>query len=530
MAPFHIDVDCGRTLGPLRPVWRSFGYDELNWTYTPRGKACFGQIGDLARRAPYYIRCHHTLTSGNGLSWPTMGSGNVYHEDDKGKARYDFRILDQVLETILEAGCKPIVELGFMPAVLSGGPDPGMTYTYGGDERWRYPPRDHSRWQELVFQTVRHCVDVYGKPEVVSWYWEVWNEPDNTLFFQGTVKDYCRVYDHAAAGAALACPEIRIGGPAIGGRARFLDRFLKHCRSGKNAATGKRGSRLDFLSFHAKGTSWPEPGRQEQQPSLRAILRQVDAYERVLERYPDYARLPWLLDECDMAVATHLGVYDFPFYAFHNTAFFPVFLIRMAHALIDRMIVLNRDLVLFTTWAFYAEGKRFFEGNRTLFTGENIRKPVFNAFALMEMLGETRIHLKVKGGGEGGPDALPEVNGLATMSGEDAVQVLVWHFHEDQKQQAGAAVQLSIPNLPFSTQDVSVRHYRVDEKNNNTHTLWKGMGSPQNPTPEQIKSLQQAGELKESPLPEIIPFKDHTFRCNLTMPLPGVSLIVIEKE
>jgi xylan 1,4-beta-xylosidase len=40
-----------------------------------------------------------------------------------------------------------------------------------------------------------------------------------------------------------------------------MDDFLEHCLRGKNFATGKTGSPLDFVAFHAKGarrssTAW----------------------------------------------------------------------------------------------------------------------------------------------------------------------------------------------------------------------------------------------------------------------------------
>ena len=39
MSDARVTVDFGRRLGPLRPIWRAIGYDEINWTYTPRGRA-----------------------------------------------------------------------------------------------------------------------------------------------------------------------------------------------------------------------------------------------------------------------------------------------------------------------------------------------------------------------------------------------------------------------------------------------------------------------------------------------------------
>ena len=51
------------------------------------------------------------------------------------------------------------------------------------------------------------------------------------------------------AGRRAAIPP----GPAAPARAAFLRDFLEHCLRGKNYATGKTGSPLDFIAFHAKG-------------------------------------------------------------------------------------------------------------------------------------------------------------------------------------------------------------------------------------------------------------------------------------
>jgi xylan 1,4-beta-xylosidase len=53
-----VRAQCGQPTGPLRRIWTSFGYDEINWTYTPRGKRALRTIGDLAEQ-PYFVRSHY---------------------------------------------------------------------------------------------------------------------------------------------------------------------------------------------------------------------------------------------------------------------------------------------------------------------------------------------------------------------------------------------------------------------------------------------------------------------------------------
>ena len=98
----------------------------------------------------------------------------------------------------------------------------------------------------------------YGRAEVESWLWEVWNEP-NIGYWKGTPEEYHKLYDYSADAVKRALPTARVGGadstgPGGGNAAAFLRNFLEHVVHGKNYVTGKTGSPLDFVSFHAKGS------------------------------------------------------------------------------------------------------------------------------------------------------------------------------------------------------------------------------------------------------------------------------------
>src|SRR3954447_3878787 len=100
-------------------------------------------------------------------------------------------------------------------------------------------------------------VDRYGQDEVLTWYWELWNEPDIT-YWRGTPEEYNKLYDYTSDAVKRALPTARVGGPGTTGpgsakAAAFLKQFLEHCARGDNAATGKAGAPLDFITYHAKG-------------------------------------------------------------------------------------------------------------------------------------------------------------------------------------------------------------------------------------------------------------------------------------
>jgi xylan 1,4-beta-xylosidase len=178
-----VEVDCRRWEGSLRRIWTSFGYDELNWTATPRGKQNLATLHAFME-VPYTVRAHNLYTSGTGRGLPHWSSGNVYHEDAAGRPLYDWTLVDPVFDAWVHHGCRPIVELGFCPRALvpesATLPFTSMPSVYSAYEAglWAWPPRDLQRWHDLVAASVQRYRDRFGPDVVRTWYWELWNEPD----------------------------------------------------------------------------------------------------------------------------------------------------------------------------------------------------------------------------------------------------------------------------------------------------------------------------------------------------------------
>src|SRR5512142_1349589 len=112
-----IQVDAARPVGPLPHSWTYIGYDECNYTYTPEGEELLAKFQQFQEQ-PYYIRTHHLFCTGNGHGFYKWGSTNAYMEDETGRPVYSWKYVDLILDTILKHGCRPFVELGFMPMDL----------------------------------------------------------------------------------------------------------------------------------------------------------------------------------------------------------------------------------------------------------------------------------------------------------------------------------------------------------------------------------------------------------------------------
>jgi xylan 1,4-beta-xylosidase len=535
-SPVAIEVNAEQKIGAYKPIYGYFGYDEPNYTYMKNGKKLIGELAALSS-GPVYIRTHFMLATGDGTPGLKWGSTNAYTEDAAGKPVYDWTITDRIFDTYLQAGAKPFVEIGFMPQALSSKPDPYKpTWVPGAKNEqysigWTYPPKDYAKWGELVYQWVRHTAQKYGRAEAASWYWEIWNEPDIS-YWHGTPEEYDKLYDYAADAVKRALPEAKVGGPASTGpanerAANFLRQFLEHCASGKNAANGKTGAPLDFITYHAKGRPAVADGHVRM--GIAKNTEDVDNGYRIVSSFPKFRNLPIVLSESDPEGCAGCSARVYPQNAYRNGALYPAYTAVMMKNIFELADREKTNIAGMLTWAFEFEGQPYFDGFRTLATN-GIDKPVLNLFRMAGLMHGDRVKTGstnaiasasiLKEGVRGNPD----IDALA-VSSEREISVLAWNYHDDDLPGPEANVQLHITGLPAGAKRVLLRHYRIDETHSNAWTAWKLMGSPQNPTPEQYAALEAAGQLQLLSSPRYIDPGQKDAKLDFTLPRQGVSLV-----
>jgi xylan 1,4-beta-xylosidase len=523
-----LKVDLSSETGTMNPAWAWFGYDEPNYTYMKDGKKLLSEIAELSP-VPVYVRTHNLLTTGDGTASLKWGSTNVYTEDKNGNPVYDFTIIDEIFDTFIERGMKPLVELGFMPEALSVGPAP---YRHSWPETfstgWAYPPKDYDKWAELVYQLTKHCISRYGESEVGSWYWEVWNEP-NINYWNGSMDEYFKMYDFASWAVKKACPRARIGGPHTTSprdknAAGWLKSFIDHCINGKNFKTGEKGSPLDYIGFHAKGS--PKIVNGHVQMNINLQLQDISKGFEIVSSFPETSKLPVIIGESDPEGCAACSMTRTPSNSYRNGTLYSSYeaaVFARKYALADHFRVNFKGAV---TWAFEFEDQRWFDGFRDLATN-GVDKPVLNIFRMFGMMSGTRV--AVSGGvydpfmirDSGVKASAPDINALAAKD-KNGVSIMVWNYHDDDLPAKASQIRLNISGITSSK--VLVNEYRIDKENSNSYEVWKNMGSPQNPTPEQYDTLVTAGALKMLTSPFHADTKDGFINLSLNMPRQGVSL------
>ena len=533
--PVHIRVDLNARVAPFRPIYANFGYDEANYTTTPHGRELLRELHNLSP-VPVHIRVHHLLTSGNGKAELKFSSTNVYTEDANGKPHYDFAILDGIFDAWKQAGVQPLVELGFMPRDLAA-KEPGKHQPYevhfpgstiaGASNN---PPKDYKRWEALVHAVVAHLVERYGRAEVLTWDFEVWNEPD-IPYWHGTEQDYFKLYDYAVAGVRSALPGARVGGPATTSprnphARKYLRDFLEHVAHGRSAATGGPVP-LDFISFHAKGS--PKFHDSTVTMGLSDELTDVDRGFALVAAMPRFRNLPILLTEADPEGCAACSSRNNPANNYRNDTLYPAYTAAAFKGLLDLARKHNVNLAAMVSWSFEYENKQYFEGLRTLSTN-GIDKPILNLFRMLGLMSGERVRAVstnavgletlVNTGVRGAPD----VDALATR-GDDEAAVLTWDYGDENEPRPAARTVIEVRGIPAGVHRVLLESFRIDHTHSNAYTAWLAMGSPQEPTAAQYKRLKRAGQLELLSSPKWLDVRDGAATIRVNQPYESVSLL-----
>lgn len=145
---------------------------------------------------------------------------------------FNFNRLDQVINSILATGAKPVLALSYMPPAIAK------------DRIVINPPTNWDDWSLVVQKTIEHYSGKTDK-NLTGIYYEVWNEPDLAQFGSWKTsgeKNYLTLYGYAATGAKNAknTNQFFLGGPSTTGL--YKNWIL---------ALAQNKLRVDFFSWHS---------------------------------------------------------------------------------------------------------------------------------------------------------------------------------------------------------------------------------------------------------------------------------------
>lgn len=526
-------IDAQGKSKPFSHFFRATGYANADYTYTPPLRRMYDCLSSYAGH-PLYMRLHNIFSLHgkgdyyivNGISDygnPIINGGGgadiVVTYDDAGRLRYDWELVDRVYDIIIGHGMHPIVEAVYMPSAIRK------------SEQDYNMPASNTLWETVVKEFVSHWVERYGVDEVLNWYFEICNEPEQYANWNKDPSSFFALYDYFERAVHSVDSRFKVGGPAVqqweDGH-RLFEKFLTHCDSGVNYCTGDYGSRLDFISVHCKGGI---PGQFG--PSMDYMFNSLREYITILKQFPRFSETEFFNDESDIVWDGNRGVDYKSWLNFRNTHYAPGFTCKMIHtycSVLQDELGVNLTIVdsdnCHLTWE-----KSLFSGNRSQFTPlaaapctDIIRKPMFNAFQLLGRLGDERLLLDVKDDEFG-----VKYGVLATRAGKVDYSIMIWNFEDGLDSDVNErTIQLKLDHLD-SGAIYDVLHCRIDAAHSNAYSHWVSMGRPHQLSAEQISLLRNHDglELCEEPAVHI---RETVFEKNIELPMHAVSLILLVKR
>lgn len=500
--PHEIDivVDLGQSKGRYNQFWGGIGYNSFKAGSLNRTNQQLFQLMVAANKNNpgtfNYIRAFNIFTNGNAVTQYGEGCG-IYSEDEMGNSQFDWTVCDQVFDYIVSLGFDIIVDFTLMPIELASNKKRIQPW-YGGNMS---PPLSYEKWANLVYETARHLTERYGLARVSNWYFEVWNEPDLAWLFWIPDKDnpdprlrdwgdmnvYNKLYDYTVNAVKRVDQNLQVGGPVVAGS--YIELFLEHLDE-NNYVTGKKGTPVDFLSFHSYGSVFEK------------VISKIDEIYRTAGKIKkEHQKLPFIVSEFSPSP------YDPPWYVSRYPA---LWLIATVDAIFNyadqnqKSELLPKMMVYWTAPVIKDFGQHNVEkktdGLATTLGNSLFKLPVFNAFEMLGYLSNERVtvHSSVSF-----PDYKKNLNNefihllnaIATRS-DSTYEVLVYQFTENDafsKKQQEYHINLKLDNIP--DRKIYLKKYAINDHEANVYTTWKQMNSPLVATNNQFEILDQNDDL-----------------------------------
>ncbi|MCB4807930.1 hypothetical protein LG651_06670 [Tamlana sp. 62-3] len=468
----------------------------------------------------------------------------IFHDDmfpvfeKDGKYTYNWQYIDDLFDRMLDLNVRPFVELAFFPTPLAA--ENSKTQFW-----WKanITPDEskYNEWHNLVKAFTQHCVDRYGIDEVLTWYFEVWNEPNlHYGFFDGTKSQYFELYKQSVLAVRSVDDRLKVGGPSSSNfvadgryngeiesrdgdlitftadnindlewKGSWIVDFLEYCEKEKLP--------VDFVSTHPYPTDYPfNPTTGKGKDFSRYVNSTKDDIEWLNKTIKNSAfpNAEIHLTEWNTSPNSRDAMHDFLPPAAYITK-----------VNLD-CIGLTNSLAFWTFTDIFEEkggGESIFHGGFGMINYQGLVKPSYHAYRMLHQLGDEKLfkndYLFVSKKSENG-----KIVALAYNYPEDHYNAVPSSIKKIDKYENGKTrpLNFTVHNLKPGTQ---FKLEILDKNHGNIYNFWEDMGKPEPPTREQIKVMKQYAENLKTEL--VTAGKNGVLKINRE--LAPWSLVLIEQ-
>jgi len=408
--------------------------------------------------------------------------------DSLDNIHYNWKLVDNIMDFVLENDLKPFITLSFMPELLASDKDKTIFYYQANFS----PPKKIEAWLDLINAFIVHLINRYGIEEVKSWYFQVWTEfPARGFHWAGTETEYFEFYTKTAEKIKGISQSLKVG-PASETffEENFLSqKFMEYAEQNDTAvdfyninlyhnSVPMIEEELDLSQFYKESTLENIKFKFKEKDYSIKIAKRI---RKLLARYFPEAEL----------IATRWNVSWNAKELVHDTAFMADFIIDNALKLqqsLDGLGYLNlSDLI--SEWPI---NEAPFFGGRGLMNTEGIKKSGYYAYIILTELGDEII--------EQGD------NYIITARGND-LQILIYNYAYLSRSYQNADYSIidkynryqvfeNKEKLDFSLKltglegSYKLSQYKLNRDSGSAFDQWLKMGGPSDLNNHEIKYLK----------------------------------------
>ena len=357
---------------------------------------------------------------------------------------YDFTVLIDNCRGVLDLGAKPMLKLGSVPLKYSANATTDAEFSTN-----IYPPDDYNVYYNYIAAICQALVDEFGRDEVLTWRFGVMTEYENAAWFMAnsgdpdeSAKEYCKLYDYTVAALTDVIGEdVFVGAHSMTVTEGLWDEaiFIRHCAEGTNHKTGKKGTRICYLSASFYDSA---PGEYT---DGKTLAKTIGYLRSTAEKY-GLNNLIYGIDEGRLLCGNTSGkdsdqlltrTCGFTYQAAYDARMY-------------RTMFVN-DINYFSSWAYLSNG--FFDGNPTVsyYVAANAAK--FDGAKLAKTEKTHRGWV---------PKA--EVEAVSAFNAEtDTLHIMAYNFKNKVDYKAPADINLTVKAPQFDGKTVKVTAYVIDD-------------------------------------------------------------------
>ena len=496
-----IQISCEKEKNTIKNFWNNIHFHPTDAIEDDWGREILDRVAEdgVAKTVRMYAMLEDIVTM-----------------NENGSLEYNFTENDIRLDYIVSKGFDVFLSYNFMPPCITE--NKGL-FQHANKKGTRYKGKmictsrlkDDSLWEEICYRYTEHIVERYGLDTVKGWHLQCYNEPDIPVFFmtelgelplnlEERVNEYLRLYRGFTRGVERVCPALKCGGPATAGRMSFCEKFLE--------AVKREGLKFDFFSCHAYGT---DPMRLNDGSLLfdtESIIDIIRQYQNLLDLYfPD---TEIIVDEWGASCCGYYDREECPKLLFREGSEFAAYYGKLVAQAIAKELRISKQMICLSG---QHDLPCDFSGCRN-FMGKNlIKKPIYNAYALLSKLGTRCVENET------------DVDGLTVLSTvNESKNYAVMLAYASEHFDTALPDVTDVITLTGVNGKKHVKILCIDNEHTNPYKFSQKMNWGDQFNNEQIEILQQVGTMK--PISEY----DEVFSGVASIPISSTSdaLVLVE--